>query len=127
MIKQNRGEKEGILRVYGENIRKVSELMDLIAKDLHFKRTSKAKIYTQKGLELQDDDLEFLSNQQILYYDFNGGPFDNSQMVDLYEKQKLLGRGGFGSVYKAKHKETGQIVAIKYMNLTEYSKLFVIC
>jgi calcium-dependent protein kinase len=34
----------------------------------------------------------------------------------------LLGKGGFGSVWKGKHRQNGNVVAIKYMSLTEYSK-----
>ena len=35
----------------------------------------------------------------------------------------MLGQGGFGSVFKGKNKETGQYVAIKYIDLTEYCKI----
>ena len=33
-----------------------------------------------------------------------------------------MGEGGFGSVFKAKHIESGMNVAIKYMDVSEYSK-----
>ncbi|KAL0238803.1 hypothetical protein PCE1_004494 [Barthelona sp. PCE] len=36
---------------------------------------------------------------------------------ELYEKLYVLGKGGFGSVYKAVERTTGRIVAIKEMNL----------
>ncbi|GBF90178.1 cyclin-dependent kinase [Raphidocelis subcapitata] len=36
--------------------------------------------------------------------------------MDKYEKGVVLGHGTFGSVYKATHKETGQVVAIKKIN-----------
>ncbi|EIE18761.1 Pkinase-domain-containing protein [Coccomyxa subellipsoidea C-169] len=37
--------------------------------------------------------------------------------MDKYEKGEKLGQGQFGVVYKARHKETGQIVAIKKIHL----------
>ncbi|KIY92718.1 cyclin-dependent kinase 7 [Monoraphidium neglectum] len=37
--------------------------------------------------------------------------------MDKYEKGVVLGHGTFGSVYKAVHKETGQVVAIKKINV----------
>ena len=43
-------------------------------------------------------------------------------MVDQYEREELLGEGGFGRVYKGRHKETGQVVALKYIDLSKQSK-----
>lgn len=42
--------------------------------------------------------------------------------MDQYQKEQLLGQGGFGKVYKARHKETGQLVALKYIDLTDLCK-----
>ena len=39
--------------------------------------------------------------------------------VDYAFESKPIGSGGFGSVYKAKHRETGQIRAIKHIQLKE--------
>lgn len=72
---------------------------------------------------IQDDDISYLSNGDVIYYDHNGSGFDSSSQVDFYKKELLLGKGGFGSVWKARHRQTGAVVAIKYMNLSEYSKL----
>ena len=38
---------------------------------------------------------------------------------DYIFKSNPIGTGGFGSVYKAKHRETGQIRAIKHIRLKE--------
>jgi hypothetical protein len=39
--------------------------------------------------------------------------------LDYKFKSKPIGSGGFGSVYKAQHRETGQIRAIKHLILKE--------
>lgn len=38
---------------------------------------------------------------------------------DYRFQSKPIGSGGFGSVYKAQHRETGQIRAIKHLKLKE--------
>ena len=38
---------------------------------------------------------------------------------DYIFETKPIGSGGFGSVYRAKHQETGQIRAIKHIELKE--------
>ena len=46
-------------------------------------------------------------------------------MIDLdgYEIIKKLGTGAFGTVYKALHKKSGNIVAIKLENKDKHSRL----
>jgi serine/threonine protein kinase len=61
----------------------------------------------------------YLRDGETLYYDYKGREFDSTQIVDQYAKEQLLGQGGFGSVYRGRHKETGQLVALKYIDLTE--------
>jgi len=50
---------------------------------------------------------------------FIGANFDHSAFLDNFKLGEILGEGGFGTVYKAVHKETGDIVAVKYMDITE--------
>lgn len=49
---------------------------------------------------------------------YSGKPFETFQIIDMYEQTKLLGEGGFGKVYLAKHKEKGNLVAIKYIDIS---------
>ena len=37
--------------------------------------------------------------------------------IDVYENQGMVGKGAFNKVYKAKHRESGEIVALKSMQL----------
>lgn len=61
----------------------------------------------------------YLRNGETLYYDIKGRSFNHAQIVDSFTKEELLGEGGFGRVYKGRHKETGELVALKYINLSE--------
>jgi casein kinase I family protein HRR25 len=46
----------------------------------------------------------------------------NNVIIHKYEIVEKIGAGGFSTVYKAKHKITGKIVALKIVKLREYSK-----
>ena len=41
---------------------------------------------------------------------------------DEYNKETILGSGTYGFVYKAKHKKTGNYVAIKEINKFKYKQ-----
>lgn len=71
---------------------------------------------------MHDDDVIYLRNGDICYYDYKGREFDPKQVVDQYEQECLLGEGGFGRVYRGKHKETGNVVALKYIDLSSQRK-----
>ena len=44
----------------------------------------------------------------------------NSSSVDqLYQKIEAIGEGAYGKVYKAKHLQTGDLVALKVIAFTE--------
>jgi len=80
-------------------------------------------VFSPQGILLHDDDVLYLRNGDILYYDYKARNFDPRQVVDQYEQEELLGEGGFGRVYRGRHKETGEIVALKYIDLSEQCKI----
>ncbi|EGC30913.1 hypothetical protein DICPUDRAFT_157293 [Dictyostelium purpureum] len=53
-----------------------------------------------------------VSNMEHIQYNNYDIPW-GSKSVETYEKIEQIGEGTFGQVYKAKHKETGDIVALK--------------
>ena len=64
----------------------------------------------------------FLRDGEMIYFDYKGHGFDLSQIIDQYDLLNMLGEGGFGRVYRARHRETGELVAIKFMDITDYCK-----
>lgn len=43
-------------------------------------------------------------------------------MLDDYNVEGEIGEGGFGKVFKATHKTTGEAVAIKYIDISDNCK-----
>lgn len=65
-----------------------------------------------------EDDLMMLKNQDVIYISSKGEDFDYSSVLSDYDRKDILGEGGFGKVYYALHRETGEKVAIKFMDVT---------
>ena len=63
-----------------------------------------------------------LKGGDIIYFASNGEEYNTAHILDQYEKLELLGKGGFGSVYKGRHIETSQEVAIKFIDISECLK-----
>lgn len=40
------------------------------------------------------------------------------QILGQYQMDVLLGEGGFGKVFKAVHKKTGEVVAVKILDIS---------
>lgn len=49
-----------------------------------------------------------------------GNEFNYGQILDQYQVIEKLGQGGFGSVYKIKHKETQELYAMKTIQVDGY-------
>jgi serine/threonine protein kinase len=81
-----------------------------------------SKLFTSKGLIVQEDDVPFLKHDEDLYYSPKGAEFEYKQTINNYKKIRLLGKGGCGKVYLAENKETKELIALKYMNIKGFIK-----
>lgn len=73
-------------------------------------------LYNYKGLELDDSDVEYLKNKQIIYVSLDGSPFNTVNYVNQFEFIKYLKSGGFGKVYLAVDLLTNNQVAVKVID-----------
>ena len=110
--KKGSKEKEYKVKLNKYSIDSIHSMINFIIKDLElfvgdeeFNET-KAKLYSCEGVELTDGDLYFLNNKEVIYLDLKGADFNYNQILDQYEIIQKIGQGGFGSVYKVKHKLT---------------------
>ena len=79
MIKKNGqdyGQPGAVLNLHGSEMKSVEQLFDLIKSQLKFKRMATTKVYSPQGIMLHDDDVLYLRNGDILYYDYKGKEFD---------------------------------------------------
>lgn len=61
-----------------------------------------------------------LNSNDVVYLAPKGEDFDYSSVLADYERKEVLGEGGFGKVYLATNRETGENVAIKFMDISHY-------
>lgn len=73
------------------------------------------RLFNQDGIEIFQEDLEFIRNKSKLYASF-GQDFDTKATFQEYLITKKLGEGGFGKVLLGQHRTTGLKVAIKIVN-----------
>ena len=71
------------------------------------------KIYTKDGVEMEDDDLYFLKNGDIVYLDLMGKPFNQAQILDQYVRISRLKIGHKSEVHKLQDKDTKKFVTQK--------------
>lgn len=71
---------------------------------------------------IEDDDIDFVQDGDYLYLETQGRAFDMRQVIDQFKLDKLLGEGGYGKVYKAMHKKTKEVVAVKMIDISENFK-----
>lgn len=83
------------------------------------------KFYNNEGGEINDETLSLVKNEDDIYLEPHGNKFDYNNILGHFDDIQELGKGGFGSVHKAKNKENDTLVAIKYIDISECSILFV--
>lgn len=81
---------------------------------------SSCRLFDKEGVELFEADLMMLNNDDVVYLAAKGEDFNYSSVLGDYNLDKVLGEGGFGKVYLATNRETGENVAIKFMDVSHY-------
>lgn len=110
------------VRVSRSQLQDYDELLAALCQEMKERRSSDCLIFSLYGLTINPEDVEFIQDRDCLYLECNGRPFDTRQIIDQYNISRMIGEGGFGKVYHGTHKKSGQQVAVKYIDLSEYMK-----
>jgi len=81
------------------------------------KLQSELRLFTVKGIELTEHDMDELFKAKRLFYSLNND-FDYSVRVNALKFKKHLGKGGFGEVNMCLDELTGELVAVKKLNFS---------
>lgn len=104
---------------------KISDLLEKAGKALGLECPQRA--FHSNGVECTD--VENIDENEVLHIS-SGEPFraesqgaGGSQIVGDYLVQDKLGQGGFGSVFKGVHLETGEACAVKFVPKKSFSQI----
>jgi hypothetical protein len=79
-------------------------------------------IFNFKGLEVDEVDIQYLKDGQVLFVSLDGQPFNPINYLNQHEFVKYIKSGGYGKVYVAKDVVSEQTVAIKQIETSVLSK-----
>jgi len=93
---------------------KPDEVVRQMIDNLGLTNIQKFRLFTIEGVEIYPEELEYMKDGDSLFAS-SGADFDKNSTLTEYQTIRQLGEGGFGSVYLAKHKRSGENVAIKFL------------
>ena len=99
-------------------------LREIINEEHSIKYKSTCRFFNQEGNEITEDAIILLNDNEVIYAEPSlKHSFDFNMILSQYQIIDKLGQGGFGKVLKAQNRQSKEYVAIKYINITEYSTL----
>ena len=78
-------------------------------------------LYNQKEIPLEDNDIPYLKNNEIIFFTFDSSSFKSSNHFNQYQFIRWIKSGGYGQVFLSKHVYTKKEYAIKQINTTGFS------
>lgn len=84
----------------------------------HYK--PECRMFDKEGVELFEADMRMLNSGDVVYISNKGEDFNYNSVLSEYDLKEVLGEGGFGKVYLAVDRVSGEKVAIKFMDVTHY-------
>ena len=106
-----------------KDINTIQKLKDLIifSKKAMTSAPEKIRLFSHKGIELEELDLPYLKDFPLIYISFDNRDFNNINYYYEYTILKPIKSGGFGQVLLGEHVLTHKIVAIKKTDIKNFS------
>lgn len=112
--------KEEVLSIDYGTISTFNEFTKAVCNTMNQAYDEDSRLFDKEGVEIFEADLPMLNNNDIIYLAVKGEDFNYSSVLGDYDIKEVLGEGGFGKVYLAIDRETGDKVAIKFMDVSHY-------
>lgn len=119
----NKIKTEVQVEMFDRNTQTLTDIIQQVCRALNCKEKARnAKLYSGKGLEIVDDDIQFIKPGDVFYVALDGEEFNNCAILDEYTLGEVIGRGGYGLVRKAVAIKGKREVAIKFMDIGDKRK-----
>ena len=106
-----------------KDINTIQKLKDLIlfSKKSITTPPEKIRLFSHKGIELEELDLPYLKDSPLIYISFDNKEFNNINYYYEYKIIKPIKSGGFAQVLLGEHVLTHNLVAIKKTDIKNFS------
>ena len=78
-------------------------------------------LYTIKEMDLEDGDIRYLKENDVIFFTFDNSGFKSSNHFFLYKFEGWIKSGGYGKVFLARNILTKEEVAVKQIDTSNYS------
>ena len=78
-------------------------------------------LYNEKEIPLDETDIKYLKQNEIIFFTFDSGSFKSSNHFNQYKFIRWIKSGGYGQVFLSKHVYTNNEYAIKQIDTSEFS------
>ena len=106
-----------------KDVNTIQKLKDLIlfSKQSITTPPEKIRLFSHKGIELEELDLPYLKDSPLIYISFDNKEFNNINYYYEYNIIKPIKSGGFGKVFLGEDVLTHNLVAIKKTDVKHFS------
>ena len=87
----------------------------------HLKFNQVHTIYNSKEIPLDDTDIQYLKENEIIFFTFDNSSFKSSNHFNQYKFIRWIKSGGYGQVFLSKHVYSKKEYAIKQIDTTDFS------
>ena len=87
----------------------------------HLKFSQIHTIYNSKEIPLDDTDIQYLKENEVIFFTFDNSSFKSSNHYNQYKFIRWIKSGGYGQVFLSKHVYAKKEYAIKQIDTTDFS------